>query len=237
MYQQDSGPLYRRLVSKVEEQIARGELRQGDKLPSENALAAANGVSRVTVRQALKLLTEMGLIETKKGIGSFVLVDTNAERVDEKVDAFLQRFRREFQQAMQIKLLIEPSIARRAAETADEEALETLTASWRQMDSAPDKKGYNAAAVAFHLGLVALMNNEVLLDFYRKLEKMEQMYLRDSLLPRKKSRYLRQKDVEQHGKILQAIRRKNPEMAYLYTLEHLEFFYQVYQDPQSWDRE
>ena len=53
IYRKESGALYEQLVGKLEQQIADGTLRQGDKLPSENMLAKENSISRVTVRQAL----------------------------------------------------------------------------------------------------------------------------------------------------------------------------------------
>lgn len=52
--------------------MADGGLRPGDRLPAENALAANYGVSRVTVRTALRLLSQEGLVESQPGRGSFV---------------------------------------------------------------------------------------------------------------------------------------------------------------------
>ena len=70
MFQKNGTALYEQLVNKIEQEISSGKLAPGDRLPSENTLAEDNGISRVTVRQALKLLSEMGLIETQKGIGT-----------------------------------------------------------------------------------------------------------------------------------------------------------------------
>ncbi len=51
-------PLYRQIADRIREQIARGELKPGDALPTESALQTEFGVSRVTVRQALRQLVE-----------------------------------------------------------------------------------------------------------------------------------------------------------------------------------
>lgn len=51
-------PLYRQIADRIREQIARGELKHGDALPTESALQREFGVSRVTVRQALRQLVE-----------------------------------------------------------------------------------------------------------------------------------------------------------------------------------
>ena len=65
-----------RVIKHVHEMILGGELSKGDMLPSENELSAICDVSRVTTRKALAMLADMGLIETRRGVGSFVVVDS-----------------------------------------------------------------------------------------------------------------------------------------------------------------
>lgn len=65
-------PLYRQIADAIRERITRGELKAGDALPTEAALQTEYGVSRVTVRQALKQLTEQKVIESIQGSGSYV---------------------------------------------------------------------------------------------------------------------------------------------------------------------
>ncbi len=65
-------PLYLQLANRLEEQIQRGEVGVGARLPPEAALAAETGLNRNTVRQAISLLVRKGLIEKQKGVGSFV---------------------------------------------------------------------------------------------------------------------------------------------------------------------
>jgi len=65
-------PLYQRLGSDLLNQIADGRLRPGDRLPTESELMAAHRVSRITVRQALEILRQRGLVERYAGRGSFV---------------------------------------------------------------------------------------------------------------------------------------------------------------------
>ena len=232
VYGNDKGALYEQLVSKLEGQIISGELQSGDKLPSENTLAKENNVSRVTVRQALKLLSEMGLIETRKGIGSFV-TESDPYLVEGKVKDFMERFRGNFYQAMQVKIIIEPSIAAYAAENCEKADIRKLEELWRLMADAKGNKQYNQLCVEFHLALIGMTKNSLLLEFYRHLEDMERMYLRDLLLPADLHKELRRADIEQHGKILQAIREGRPDMAYLYCKEHLEYVYEHYSEAEG----
>lgn len=68
-------PLYRQVSAFIRAAIETGKLKPGDGLPSEQGLADAMGVGYDTVRKALQLLRDDGLIETATGIGSFVAED------------------------------------------------------------------------------------------------------------------------------------------------------------------
>lgn len=72
----DRRPLPTRLADDLRDRLARQEWRQGDQLPSEGELVSTYGVSRATVRQALKTLENQGLIITLRGRGSFVANDS-----------------------------------------------------------------------------------------------------------------------------------------------------------------
>ena len=64
--------MYRQIADALREKITAGELKPGDALPTESSLQETFSVSRVTVRQALKLLTEEQIIESIQGSGSYV---------------------------------------------------------------------------------------------------------------------------------------------------------------------
>lgn len=65
-------PVYYRLADDIKHQIETGVLKDGDLIPTEAQLGEQYGISRMTVRQGIALLSEAGLIETVKGKGSFV---------------------------------------------------------------------------------------------------------------------------------------------------------------------
>jgi GntR family transcriptional regulator len=68
----DGLPLYRRIQSELRVQITRGRLPPGSRLQTEQELMAAYGVSRATVRQALAGLVAEGLVEIRRGLGTYV---------------------------------------------------------------------------------------------------------------------------------------------------------------------
>ncbi|WP_230352108.1 GntR family transcriptional regulator [Lelliottia sp. WAP21] len=68
-------PMYRQIADALREKISSGALKPGDALPTESSLQETYGVSRVTVRQALKRLTDEQIIESIQGSGSYVKED------------------------------------------------------------------------------------------------------------------------------------------------------------------
>lgn len=65
-------PLYRQVAAFIVRAISTGLLKPGDGLPGEQAMADAMGVSYDTIRKALRVLRDDGIVETATGIGSFI---------------------------------------------------------------------------------------------------------------------------------------------------------------------
>lgn len=80
----DSEPLYAQIMHILEQEIREGRLRPGDKLATQEALAAHFGVSLAPVKQALRELEERGIVSTRQGRGTYVLDATplNEEIID-----------------------------------------------------------------------------------------------------------------------------------------------------------
>lgn len=78
-----STPLYLQLARNIEDDIQNGKSQPGSKIPSETELMKNHSVSRVTVRQAMKYLSEKDLIVRRRGLGSFVRRTNVRQSVEE----------------------------------------------------------------------------------------------------------------------------------------------------------
>jgi DNA-binding FadR family transcriptional regulator len=85
----DQGRAYLRVADSIRLRILANDLKPGDRLPSENDLAREEGVGRTTVREALRLLASVGLIETKRGVrgGAFVTYPSADDLYDQMTTA------------------------------------------------------------------------------------------------------------------------------------------------------
>ncbi len=96
-------PLYRQLALRIRDHIDRGEIAVSEKIPSENALAREYGIGRPTVRQATDLLVREGVLQRRRGSGTFVLPPTR--RIDLFSLAGTSAALRELEQPVEMSLL------------------------------------------------------------------------------------------------------------------------------------
>lgn len=113
--------LYEQVVQQIKNMVLNGTYKKGDLLPSEKELIKMTGVSRITVREGLRTLAEMGIIETKKGKGSIVLIDGKELMLQSEGEEGYITFRKNFELATNTRIVLEPEIARQAALKATEE--------------------------------------------------------------------------------------------------------------------
>jgi DNA-binding transcriptional regulator YhcF (GntR family) len=118
------------IVSQIERAIFAMELSPGDRLQSERELAEQFGVSRITVRDALRVLEARGLIRVKVGAtgGAFV-EEANTDRVAESISTLIKLKRMTLSELAEARKVVEAATAELAAQRAD--AAWTFTSSLR----------------------------------------------------------------------------------------------------------
>jgi len=152
------------LVEEVSDQLA-GAIRSGGLamdglLPSERHLAEQFGVSRPVVREATKRLELQGLVEVRQGVGIRV-VDRLHAPVSAAARLLLPDEGERLRQSLEVRSALEPEIARRVAERANEEEIAELTAIHARLEAAPDLFSAMECDLAFHSELARLSGNEI----------------------------------------------------------------------------
>lgn len=152
-----------RLVEVIGERIRQGELRPGDRLPTERTLMVDHGVSRTVVREAISRLQEAGLVETQQGSGSYVLARPSA--VEFSVESGAVRSTDDLLELLAFRMGIEVEAAGLAAHHRTDrqviglhEALDRLLASADRPSAAVD------ADFQFHLRLAIASGNRYYAD-------------------------------------------------------------------------
>src|SRR6204780_1099897 len=194
--------LYEQIVKQVEESILSGQLKPGDQLPAERDLAQSFGVSRTAVREAVKTLTEKGLVEAFSGRGTFVTNGTS-QAIRQSLDLMIRISQQEGSAHLaELRLVLEPEIAGLAASRIDGQLLGTMTETVAIMErNLHDREAYIEADLDFHLALAEAGGNSLILSLLDSIV---------GLLPEQRSRIF---DVEggpergqyHHKRILTAV--------------------------------
>lgn len=210
--------LYERIVSQIEQRIEAGDLKVGDRLPSERELAEQFAVSRTAVREAVKALRQKGLVEILPGRGTFITNGTS-DTVRSSLDMLIKMGSTKGSGHMvEVREILEPEIAALAATRITEEYIATMQEAVNIMDTALDNVDlFVEADLDFHLALAEGTQNPIIpilvdsiIDLLRKQRK--RIGLTTGGL---------QRGQVHHKKILDAIVRRDPQAARQAMQDHL----------------
>ena len=137
--------------------IARGQYRPGDRLPPERVLAKGFGVSRPTMREAIRRLTDAGLLEAHQGSGTYV-AEVN------------------FEEVFAVRLYLEPYAARLAAKSRTSAELDRLRALVKRLEGHLDSpEDFAAIDFEIHALVANAARNSVLLDVLSRLVEVAKL--------------------------------------------------------------
>lgn len=146
--------------------IVAGTFESGELIDDENTLAERYSVSRVVVREAVKILVEKGMLSVRRGIGTHVRSRNNWKLLDDDVMAWHLSAppRREFlAQLTEIRLAVEPKAAAWAAKRAtDEEIADIQSACDRMAEEQGSAEKFIIADALFHKAILHAAHNEFL---------------------------------------------------------------------------
>jgi GntR family transcriptional regulator, transcriptional repressor for pyruvate dehydrogenase complex len=203
----------------VSEQIRRaihiGTYLPGDKLPAERQLAEQMGVSRTTVREALRVLEGEGYVESHRGAtGGIVVLDQSAS--EDRIRPVVVERLAEFEELFDFRIAIEGAAARLAAVRRTEADLKQLQKAVDAMAEGWQTARFRAADSAFHLGIADAARN----GFMRRAieDARARMWIP---IDRHVDTVFRTAN-RHHDEILQAIRRRDPDAAEAAAVAHLK---------------
>ncbi|HEX3983475.1 MAG TPA: FadR/GntR family transcriptional regulator [Acidisoma sp.] len=205
-----------KLINEIGAAIVSGRFAPGAVL-REDELMAGMGASRVSIREAVKVLAAKGLVETRQRSGTRVLDRNNWNMFDADVldwhdlDAIDNRL---FAELIELRLIVEPQAARLAASRVTEADLAQLDAACAAMNAATsDTMNYARADVSFHIAMLAASGNSLLSRFAHIIASFLQASFRvqqEALPPGK--RWLKE-DWKIHVRMLEAVRAGDAELA------------------------
>ncbi|MCL4370859.1 MAG: FadR family transcriptional regulator [Chloroflexi bacterium] len=147
----------------IQEMITTQQIRVGDRLPPERELSRLLNVNRSTIREAISLLQERGLVQMKAGSGTYV-IHIPADTVGQAIKRYFVSRNCSQRDFMAVRLVLEPEIAALAASKATPEELANLADALGRMEASwpsKDDETYSSADVDFHFTLAVASHNDL----------------------------------------------------------------------------
>jgi GntR family transcriptional regulator, transcriptional repressor for pyruvate dehydrogenase complex len=156
--------LYEQIVQQIEESIREGKLKPGAQLPAERELAQEFGVSRTAVREAVKTLSEKGLVEAYSGRGTFV-TSGKSQSIRHSLDSLLKSGdMQDSTYVAEMREILEPEFTALAATRIEDQHLVMMREAVAVMDrSMQNPDAYIEADLDFHLALAEAAGNPLIL--------------------------------------------------------------------------
>ena len=204
--------LHHQVIQELGRLIVSGELSVGQSLPREEILAERMSVSRTALREAMKVLSAKGLIESRQKTGTRVREETYWNQLDADVlawrcasmptESFVDKL-------VEMREIIEPAAAVNAARRRTDEQLAAIGIAYEAMAAAEDLEAWTTADLSFHEAVLQATNNELLTSLFSVIETALGTYF--VLSARNSANF--KNALPQHFKVYEAIRRRQPEVA------------------------
>jgi GntR family transcriptional repressor for pyruvate dehydrogenase complex len=206
------------IVDQIMSLIASGDLKPGQRLPSERELCQHFGAGRSSLREALRCLCIVGVLTARAGEGTSVAAD-GGKFLGKIVEWRIITEQHDIEDLMQARIALESVTAASAARLADKDDLAKLDLLLAKMEAAVlDEKRFAALDLEFHLTLAAASENFLIYDLVSMIRgQFAKALTRVLLLPNAPRLSL-----QEHVSIINAIRRRDPVAASKAMQNHLE---------------
>lgn len=209
------------IIRQVREAILKGDLQPGECLPSEKELIHQFGVSKHTLREALRTLEAMGFIEIKRGAGGGPVVsEVDMQTTRDSIANFLHFQNVSVSSLSEVRKILEPYLARRAAERFSAKEVENLTnidAKCQEVFQKQKNIVGTREEIDFHVFLAKASRNpvmEMILDFVNSI-------LTDIKAHMKPGAEFSEHVLTSHRKILEAIKAGDGDAAEKAMYDHI----------------
>lgn len=213
--------LMAKIIGQLKDNIAAGRLQKGDKLPGERQMAEMLGLSRATVREALKALEMLGLVRSTHGSGNYLADDVD-DVLSVPLSIMFMLEKCSLAQTFELRRGIEFSTAGLAACNASPEAAARMLSLCRQLEESTDENEKLCFDQQLHFEIALASRNSLLLVLLNACEGLIQEHIQDS-----RARIVRRQKTEaqinaQHRELVDAIVRHDVRRAESAMLRHMQ---------------
>ncbi|GAA1204006.1 FadR/GntR family transcriptional regulator [Prauserella alba] len=220
---------HEQVLTQIQQKILDGTLRAGERLPSERELVSMLGVSRTSVREALRALEAMGIVESRTGSGQdagSVITATSTPAMTNLLRLHIALARISLSDLVDTRVELERSAARGAASVRTDDDLRHLAellAQMRSTDSDPHE--FNALDTEFHVLIARISGNALAVDLMQALRGAVEHEMAETFAQLGDWRAAADGLIDEHEAIYRAIEKGSGELAANLVADHITTFY------------
>lgn len=217
-----STKVYEQVIEQVKNMIIDGTLKKGDKLPSERELAEHLQVSRTSIREALRALQVIGLVECRQGEGNFIK-QSFENNLFEPLSIMFMLQKSDTSEIIELRKIIEIETASIAAKKVTEEELNSMKFLIDVLKGSEDEEERVKADKKFHYTIAHASKNFLIVSILNAVSSLIDSFIKDA-----RKKILADKEnvdvlVKQHKDIYMALKERDPAKASEAMEKHLDF--------------
>ena len=219
------------LLKDIEVDLRAGKIKVGDRLPGERTLAENYGISRASVREAIRILDAMGVVRSSVGSGptsGAIVVSDPSAGLSSALRLHVASNRLPVEDIVQTRILLETWTARAGAAREGGDAEREQAAQLLEAMDQPelDRATFHELDARFHVALSSLAGNEVMATIMESLSGSIVDYVKGSMDAMEDWPDVLEVLRTQHHGIFDAVQSRDGELAARLLREHIEWFYQ-----------
>ena len=208
-------PLAQIAADHIVDYIMQGKVKKGERLPSEGELMEMLGVGRGTIREAIKILVSSHVVEIRRGVGTFVCENMGVSE-DPLGFQYIQDKHKIVLDTLELRMLIEPSLAAKAAKHATTKQIEEIRQLCDQVEAKiNNQEDYLIEDRLFHTKIAESSDNLVIANLLPIIHGSIELLMETT------KKALTKETIITHRKIYEAIKAHDEKAAYEAMGEHL----------------
>ncbi|MBY0755376.1 FadR family transcriptional regulator [Clostridium sardiniense] len=213
--------VYEEVVERIKKMIEEGELKIGDKLPTERAMAEELNVSRASIREAIRSLEVIGLIESIQGAGNYIKNDFS-EILLEPLSMMFMLQQGSAIDIYELREVLELSTIMLSAERISKEELKKLKELIEKFKESDIESNNVIIDKEFHYTIVKSANNPLITNLLNVLSQVIDKFITDSRKNILESSENKERLLKLHERVYIALENRNSLEAYTALKEHFE---------------
>lgn len=171
--------VYEFVIEQIQEMLLDGRLKKGDRLPSERELTEQLSVSRTSIREAMRALEILGLVESRQGEGNFISGDLD-DNIFQPLSLLFMLNQGRFENVLELREVLELECVSLAVERATAEDISELKTLVHALKESSDEKEAARLDKEFHYKIAEMTGNSLMLSLFKAISTLMEAFIKNA---------------------------------------------------------